>query len=92
MSLSGIKGLKGALISQAQVKIMLIYFLITRALLTFSFLKNAKKCINIVIWKCWQGYMSLFVGEDHNFTCAHDLLAVQEFLAKKSILKFDHLP
>jgi hypothetical protein len=38
--------------------------------------------------------LRLFVGEDLNFglmleSCA---LAVREFLAKKSIMKFDHLP
>jgi hypothetical protein len=80
----------------------LFVFLITRTLFTLSFLNTVKQWTSIVIWKYWQGYVRLLIGEDLNFglilgSCimtasAHYVLTVWEFLAKKSTLTLDCAP
>jgi hypothetical protein len=42
-------------------------FFITKALFSLSFLNKAEQLNSIVIWKNWQSYVRLFVGEDLNF-------------------------
>jgi hypothetical protein len=39
----------------------------TRAFLTLNFLNKVEELTSIVIWKYWQGYVRMFVGEDLKF-------------------------